>query len=93
MATAADLQKTLKALGLDFLYGILSKANIDPIIDVTNQDQLSNFIDSNKEAQDLMKMRFSGNDIREKNGLRRLKPSEYIQLHNLSVRILPYHLW
>jgi hypothetical protein len=79
MATAADLQKTLKALGLDFLFDILSKANIDPTVDTTNQDQLSNYIDSNKEAQDYMKVRFAGNDIREANGLRRLKPSEYIQ--------------
>lgn len=79
MATPADLQKTLKTLGLDFLYDILDKANIDPTIDVTNVDQLSTFIDSNKQAQDAMKVRFSGNDIREKNGLRRLKPNEYIQ--------------
>jgi len=79
MATPADLQKTLKTLGLDFLYDILDKANINPTIDVTNVDQLSNYIDSNKDAQDAIKVRFSGNDIREKNGLRRLKPTEYIQ--------------
>jgi len=28
MATPADLQKTLKTLGLDFLYDILNKANM-----------------------------------------------------------------
>lgn len=78
MASAADLQRTLNSLNLGFLFDILSKANIDPTIDVTNQDQLSTFIDSNADAQALMKERFKGNDLRVANGLRPLKPSEYI---------------
>jgi hypothetical protein len=79
MASAADLQRTLDSLGLGFLFDILSRANIDPTIDVKNKDQLSTFIDASPDAQVLIKERFKGNDIRVANGLRALKPSEYIE--------------
>jgi hypothetical protein len=79
MASAADLQRTLDSLGLGFLFDILSRANIDPTIDVNNKDQLSTFIDTSPDAQALIKERFKGNDLRVANGLRPLKPSEYIE--------------
>jgi len=79
MASAADLQRTLDSLGLGFLFDILSRANIDPTIDVNNKDQLSTFIDASPDAQALIKERFKGNDLRVANGLRPLKPSEYIE--------------
>lgn len=79
MASAADLQRTLNNLGLGFLFDILSRANIDPTIDVSDQNQLSNFINVNPEAQSYMKERFKGNEFRIQNGLRPLKPSEYIE--------------
>ena len=78
MASAADLKRTLSKLGLDFLFDILNKANIDPTIDVSSEDQLANYIDSDPNAQTYMKERFKGNDLRIQNGMRPLKPSEYI---------------
>lgn len=79
MATAADLKRTLSRLGLDFLFDILNRANIDPTIDVSDQNQLANFIDANPDTQAYMKERFKGNDLRVQAGLRPLKPSEYIE--------------
>ncbi len=79
MATAADLQRTLDSLNLGFLFDILNRSNMDPTIDVEDRDQLSRYIDSNPEAQTMMKERFKGNEYRVANGMRPLKPSEYIE--------------
>jgi hypothetical protein len=78
MASAADLKRTLSSLGLDFLFDILNRANIDPTIDVSDENQLANYIDANPDAQTYMKERFKGNEYRIQNGLRPLKPSEYV---------------
>lgn len=79
MATAADLKRTLDSLNLGFLFDILNKANIDPSIDVSNKDQLANYIDADPDAQTYMKQRFKGNEYRAAAGLRALKPAEYIE--------------
>lgn len=79
MATAADLRRTLNQLNLGFLFDILNRANIDPTIDVSDQNQLANYIDANPDAQSYMKERFKGNEYRVAAGMRPLKPTEYIE--------------
>lgn len=79
MATAADLQRTLNKLNLGFLFDILNRANIDPTIDVSDQNQLANYIDANPDAQSYIKERFKGNEYRVAAGMRPLKPTEYIE--------------
>lgn len=78
MATAADLQATLNKLGLGFLYSLLVGAVTDPSVDVTNVDVIGNLIETTPSVQQAYKERFKGNEERVRNGLRALKPSEYI---------------
>lgn len=80
MATAADLQKTLDALGLGFLFNLLNRLVQDPSVDAADEDSVSRYIETDTVSQDAIKKRFSGNQARVAAGMDPLKPSEYINL-------------
>lgn len=80
MATAADLQRTLSTLGLDFLFPVIQGIVADPNVDVKDVDAVSNAIDANPAAKESIKKRFAGNEGRVAAGLQPLKPAEYIAL-------------
>lgn len=80
MATAADLQKTLDSLGLGFLFDVLNGLVKDPSIDAADSDAVAKYIETDTASQKAIEQRFIGNKYRVDNGLKALKPSEYIDL-------------
>lgn len=80
MATAADLQKTLDSLGLGFLFDVLNGLVKDPSIDAADSDAVAKYIETDAPSQKAIEQRFIGNKYRVDNGLKALKPSEYLDL-------------
>lgn len=78
MSTAAELQSTLDNLNLGFLFPVLNRLVTDPSFDVTDVNQVSNYIENDPDSQQQMKKRFSGNDARVAAGLQPLSPARYI---------------
>lgn len=80
MATSADLQATLDKLGLGFLYSYLEGTIVpDQNIDATDADTIGRLIKNNPATMEAYNTRFSGNAVRERNGLKALTPLEYIR--------------
>lgn len=88
MASPTELRANLDKFGLGFLFDVLNKAVLDPNVDVTDENQLVNAINSNPDAKAALDQRFIGNQYRAKAGLKTLKPSEYLALEQQYVNVL-----